>query len=609
MAMAALMAAQQKQGGAPDMKKYERMKKMGLPMNSILNRMRMDGVSDSEIEAFGGGAAAKKTVVEEVQIMPAQVQQRMKQMESEQKRMKPFHWAKINSHQANDKTLWKDASKQLPALCQNIDFARLEDLFSRETEAASQKKNGANKRKQNNKLIDPKRDQNVMIGLRNMGMSQDDLLDAILQMDDKKLSTEKLRKLLPYVPSDGELQMVRDYVKNGGNVNELGAAEQFFVKMMDMVGIRERVKLWIFKSEFPSILQSVQSRIALVAESIRELKTNARLQKVLLTVLAVGNYMNAGSSRGNAFGFCMEPTLDLLDGTKSRDKTSLMLFVVEALDADARQWVDDLEVLERVAKIKTNDILNNLDAIKRDMEAIQKYLKSRRQTMTKMASDWAREGAAVSVSQVASHIRKLSKSGPKALFNGCETYAGLKVGMGLPGSYKPNFAKKAPAAAAVEDAKEDDLEENVFGKVMLIFSKGQNSKVTEVETMLKRTQIECKELATYFGFEDGKKWEEVLGVFYQFRERFMKAARELEMKRQKEERKQKQNETKQALQEGLLKRKDRKDIPQLNKVVNPDDDEAAVATSSKAPTGASAMYAAFKKSKKSNAAHKKVLNL
>merc|ERR1719204_1835628 len=166
--------------------------------------------------------------------------------------MKAFHWAKINSHQANDKTLWKDAAQSLPALCQKIEFARLEELFGKEAEAAAQKKQSASKVKANTQLVDPKRQQNVMIGLGSMGMSQDDLLDAILKMDDKKLSVEKLRKLLPYVPSDGELQMVRDYVKNGGNVNDLGQAEQFFVKMMDMVGIRERVKLWIFKSEFPS---------------------------------------------------------------------------------------------------------------------------------------------------------------------------------------------------------------------------------------------------------------------------------------------------------------------------------------------------------------------
>merc|ERR1712176_936012 len=81
------------------------------------------------------------------------------------------------------------------------------------------------------------------------------------------------------------------------------------------------------------------------------------------------------------------------------------------------------------------------DAIKRDMGAIEKYLKAQRRTMTKMASDWAREGTAVSVNQIASHIRKLSRSGPQALFNGCETYATLKVGMGMPGKVGVNFGK------------------------------------------------------------------------------------------------------------------------------------------------------------------------
>ena len=249
----------------------------------------------------------------------------------------------------------------------------------------------------------------------------------------QKLSVEKLHKLLPYVPSDGELQMVRDYVKNGGNVNKLSAVEQFFVKMMDMVGIRKRVSLWIFKCEFPSILETVQSRISGVSECMKALQSSKRLQKVLWIVLAIGNYLNCGSSRGNAFGFLMEPTLDLLDGTKSADKkTSLMVHVVETIDRidrDALQWVDDVESLERVYKIKTNTVENDLDAMKRDMGAIEKYLKAQRRSTTKMATDWAKDGAAVSVNQIASHIRKLSKSGPEIMFRGCETYSGLKFGL------------------------------------------------------------------------------------------------------------------------------------------------------------------------------------
>merc|ERR1712187_824525 len=172
--------------------------------------------------------------------------------------------------------------------------------------------------------------------------------------------------------------------------------------------------------------------------------------------------------------------LDLLDGTKSADKkTSLMLHVVEQIDKidpSVLQWVEELDILERVYKIKTNAIMNDLDAIKRDMGAIEKYLKAQRRTMTKMASDWAREGTAVSVNQIASHIRKLSRSGPQALFNGCETYATLKVGMGMPGKVGVNFGKQEDDK---KENKEDDETENVFGKVMMLFYKKQNSKITE----------------------------------------------------------------------------------------------------------------------------------
>ena len=422
---------------------------------------------------------------------------------------------------------------------------------------------------------------------------------------------DKLRKLLPYVPSDGELQMVRDYVKNGGNVNELSKVEQFFVKMMDMVGIRERVSLWIFKSEFPSILENVQRRLTGVSQAIATLMDSSKLKKVLYTVLVVGNYMNDGSSRGNAFGFLMEPTLDLLDGTKSADKkTSLMLHIVETIDKidqSALSWVDELEILERVYKIKTNAILNDLDAIKRDMGAIEKYLKAQRRTMTKMASDWAREGAAVSVNQIASHIRKLSKSGPQALFQGCETYAGLKVGMGVPGKINPNFAKNND-----DDGKDDDETENMFGKVMILFHKKQNSKVTEVENFLKKTQQDCKKCAAYFGFEEGKKWEEVLVVFYLFREQFQKAVREMQIKRQKEQRKQNQNEKKNQLAAKLANQPKKEDVV---KKVNMDLDNMSDDTGkdndkrSSQKGKASAMYAAYKKSQKGNAAHKKVMDV
>ena len=43
--------------------------------------------------------------------------------------------------------------------------------------------------------------------------------------------------------------MVREYVKNGGDVSKLGNVERFFVKM-DLVDIKSRLNLWYLNHNF-----------------------------------------------------------------------------------------------------------------------------------------------------------------------------------------------------------------------------------------------------------------------------------------------------------------------------------------------------------------------
>merc|ERR1712228_1148998 len=128
--------AKQKGGGTDsntiDMKKYERMKKMGLPINSILNKMRMDGLDSESIVKFGGSAAKKtKSTQDEKQIMPSSA--------APTKKMKPFHWAKITQHQGAS-TIWKEVESEVPKICKKINFNELDALFNKEAEIGAKKK-------------------------------------------------------------------------------------------------------------------------------------------------------------------------------------------------------------------------------------------------------------------------------------------------------------------------------------------------------------------------------------------------------------------------------------------------------------------------------------
>lgn len=201
-------------------------------------------------------------------------------------------------------------------------------------------------------------------------------------------------------------------------------------------------------------------------------------------------------------------------------------------------------------------MLQDLDAIKRDMKSIDKHLKAQRRTMTKTHSEWVASGAAVSLNQLAKHIRKASKTLPaEQLAMELETYPTLSSGLGMPGKIIPSFMKGGKKSVNNKLAADDeDEEENMFGKVMLLFYKKSNSKVTDVDTQLKTTQMQARKMAIFFGFEESKKWEEMLCIFDAFRDNFIKAQREILARRERKHRLDMQNEKRKALANKLAHR-------------------------------------------------------
>ena len=118
-------------------------------------------------------------------------------------------------------------------------------------------------------------------------------------------------------------------------------------------------------------------------------------------------------------------------------------------------------------------------------------------------------------------------------------------------------------------------------------------------------------MASYFGFEEGKNWEEILLVFHLFREQFCKAIREMQVKRQKEQRRQNQNEKKNQLAAKLANQPKKEEVVKTLNLDLDADDNPQQDTQKRSPRKgqASAMYAAYKKSQKGNAAHKKVMDV
>jgi hypothetical protein len=480
--------------------KYERMKKLGLPMVSIVHKMTADGIEQSMIDEWAG-VAAPASAADDSKDPEDMV--RLKSRPDE--KMKPFHWTKIARTDVMA-TVWEGMADDLGKM--EIDYATLSAMFAARASKASIASPRATSPRGSDGggVLDPKRCHTVMLGIKSMGLTPEQILDAILEMDEEVLTEEKVQALISLAPTDGELAMIRDYVKGGGDLADLNDAERFYSLLMDHVGIKQMLRLWLMKTDFEPRVAHLRAAITAVREALGTLKS-ARLRSVLKVVLAVGNYLNAGSHRGDAHGFHIE-TLDMIDGLKAADKSStLLVFVVEQimeLDPEALNWTDDCEVVESALRITTAGVQREVDELKRDLEELDKRINAHKRTMTKAHSGWARDGGVVGLQHFTTHLRKASRAMD---WKEVSSYSTLR----------------APLTSSALKLAEADLTADKFQKEMFRFYKRAKAVVKDVQTEMRGTEQLCRDLVLYFGCDEDTSWEEMFAAFTNFRQRFLKA--------------------------------------------------------------------------------------
>ncbi len=86
----------------------------------------------------------------------------------------------------------------------------------------------------------------------------------------------------------------------------------------------------ILKEEFDYRLAKLDKDIACLRAACDEIFTNAKFKHVLEVLLAMGNYLNAGTVRGGAYGFKLEVLKKIADvKTSTPPIITLMNYLVE----------------------------------------------------------------------------------------------------------------------------------------------------------------------------------------------------------------------------------------------------------------------------------------
>jgi len=246
------------------------------------------------------------------------------------KKMKQLHWTVVQPLKVGS-SVWANVDDEKI----KFDVSKFENKFSAKV-AASRKPAGPDsvakskspEKKQEVTLLDPKRSYNINIVLARFRKTNEAIRDAVMALDETVLNEENCSMLVTSLPTAEELEIINSF---DGDPTTLGKSEKFFVVIKEVPDVVNRCTLFLFKLRFAEQTTEIGSKLKL-GEGILKMLRDKQMSKVLATFLALGNYLNGGTKKGQAHGFAMA-TIGKFKNTKSTDdKSSLLHFAVELME-------------------------------------------------------------------------------------------------------------------------------------------------------------------------------------------------------------------------------------------------------------------------------------
>ncbi|KAK3534961.1 hypothetical protein QTP70_002039 [Hemibagrus guttatus] len=127
-----------------------------------------------------------------------------------------------------------------------------------------------------------------------------EIRDAVLEVDEEKLSEALIQNLIKNLPEQKELSSLAELKSE---YEELCESEQFGIVMSSVKLLRPRLNGILFKLTFEEQVNNIRPDIMNVTFACEEVKKSEGFCKFLELVLLVGNYMNAGTRNAQTFGF------------------------------------------------------------------------------------------------------------------------------------------------------------------------------------------------------------------------------------------------------------------------------------------------------------------
>lgn len=226
----------------------------------------------------------------------------------------------------------------------------------RKKEEEAQKKSG---------ILDQKRTMNILIMLRKFKCSPRAIAEAVHSLDplSEVLSQENIQALFLNSFKEHELAMAKDFAAPQEEIEQLNIAEALAYHIARVPRWNIKIKSMIAMRTSEEVASEIRTSLQFVIDASKQVLASKRLHRILATVLAIGNILNAGTAKGSARGFRLD-TLTRLQETRTKEREiSLLDFITrhaEEKTPDAMLFPEDMPSIPKAKRIAKEDIAKEL---------------------------------------------------------------------------------------------------------------------------------------------------------------------------------------------------------------------------------------------------------
>ncbi|KAG7230324.1 hypothetical protein INR49_024428 [Caranx melampygus] len=253
-------------------------------------------------------------------------------------------------------------------------MARRAEGAKKEQDGGDDKKQAQKKKVKELKILDAKSSQNLSIFLGSFRLPYEKIRNAILEVNEEILTESMVQNLVKQLPAPEQLSVLGEMKDE---YDDLAESEQFGVVL-----------------QFEEQLNNIKPDVVSVTAACEELRQSESFSKLLQIILLVGNYMNAGSRNGKAFGFsisylCKQAVKENQKRKEAEEKIKRAKLAREKAEKEKEEKLKKNKLLDINAEDDETGIMDGL------LEALQSGAAFRRKRAPRQAANHRRAGHAV----------------------------------------------------------------------------------------------------------------------------------------------------------------------------------------------------------------------